>query len=85
MATSVVVMVARLETDPPDRNALERALEIQLAGLEELRGKASPYHLASELNNVGVTLYIVGRPAHSREAMTPDEGVELALSVRADA
>ncbi len=63
------LMVAGMETDPPDRDALERALEIQVAAFEELGSDASPQHVALELSNVGVSLFLVGRPAEALSRM----------------
>jgi predicted ATPase/class 3 adenylate cyclase len=59
------LMVAGFATDPPDREAFERALEIHIAGLDELRGVASPQQIANELNNLGVTLYLLERNAEA--------------------
>jgi predicted ATPase len=73
------LMVAGFESDPPDRDALERALEIQFAELDELRSDASPQQLATELHNVGVTLLLVGRSAEALPTM------QEALRLRVDA
>ena len=61
------LMVAGSETDPPDREAFERALELQVAELDALRRTTSPHHLSNELNNVGVTLHLLGRHAEALE------------------
>jgi predicted ATPase len=73
------LMVAGLETDVLDRDAIERALEIQIAALEELGSDASPQHVAIELNNVGVSLFLIGRPAEALFRM------QEALRVQGDA
>ncbi len=67
--------VAATEADPPDRETLERALEIHTALLDESRGKGATAQLSRDANNVGVTLFLLGRSGEALQHV--QEGLKL--------